>query len=366
MKIKVKGRFYDFFNDVTINTPLASIASTFAFTAHESDVPGNAELFRPLSFHRVQFFDDDMRLLSTGTILNHRFNEEAMPDLVYFSGYSVPGVLEDSKIPPNSYPLESNGLSLEQIARKYLKYFDIPLIVYPEVAKECAEIIEKSVATPEETIKDYLCKIAAQKNVIVSHDIYGNLIMFRPKIKESPKLFLNDTNTLNISLEVNGQNMHSHYTSIRQPTKSTEDTDAFDRDYDADAGESFEDSFDKPKKKGFQIESISTIRNSLVKGYRPTVDVLSSGTFYTTTTAARNKMASELENIRISFSLNYWPKVSVGDVVEIQSVRRAIPNKVRMIIDSTVISESSDQKTMSGTLVLPETFTGETPKNIFG
>jgi len=363
MKIKVAGKFYEFFNDVSINTSLAAVASTFAFTAHENNIPGNEELFRPLSYHRVQFFDDDDTLLSTGTILNHRFNIEAMPDLVYFSGYSVPGVLEDSKIPPESYPLESNGLSLEAIAKKYLKYFNITLIVYPEVQSACSEIIEKSVATPEETVKDYLCKIAAQKNVIVSHDIYGNLIMFRPKIGDKAKILLTDENTLNLTLDVNGQNMHSHITSIRQPSKNTEDSNAFDNDYESDDGgfENFGETTNT-----FKIESIDTVRNPLVKGYRPTVDVLSSGTFYTTKTAARNKRSSELDNIKLAFTLNGWPKISVGDVIEVQSVKRAIPNKVRMILDSTVISESSGEKVMSGTLVLPETFTGDAPKNIFG
>lgn len=359
MKIKINGKYYDFFNDVTIQTSLAAVASTFSFTAKYDPVnPVHKELFRPLTYFPVIFYDDDDdRLLATCTLIQHRFNSEAAPNLTLFSGYSHGGVIEDCQIPPKAYPLESNNRTLNEIATRLLNLFNIKLIIYDSAIKECNQVIEKSVAKPEETIKDYLCKIAAQKNVIISHDIHGNIIMFRPDVTALPKLYLTQENTLTMGNDVNGQGLHSDLTSIRQPAKG-DGNNPFTNDY-----EDLPDFDSNPS--SFKISSIDTVKNPLVGTFRPSVDVLSSGTFYDTITAAKNRRAAELQNIKIPFSLNYWPKVSVGDVVEVMNPEIYINNRTRMIIESTSINESGDSKTMSGVLVLPETFNGNDPKNIF-
>lgn len=363
MKIKVNDKIYQYFDSVSINTSLTAVASTFTFLAYyDPDNDTHKEIFLPLSFPRVQFFDDDDTLLSTGTLVHNDMTSSAEPSLAQASGYSVGGIMEDCTIPYSAYPLESNNQSLKQIATRFLKLLGVNLIVYDIVKAKCDEIIEKSVATPEQTVKEYLTKIAAQKNVIISHDIYGNVIMFRPDIKGEPKLRIQPENGVSMRLSVNGQAVHSELTSIRQPTKG-DGSNAFEKDYSNLTNDPDFPTGDTSK--SFKVSSVTTIKNPLVKAYRPSVDVLSSGTFYDTDTAVKQRRAKELENISIEFSMAYWPKISIGDIIEVYNPEIRINQWTRFVLSTTNISEDAKEKTMRGTLVLPETFTGEVPKNPF-
>lgn len=383
MQIKVNGNFYEFFNDVTISTSLDAVASTFAFSGYYDPTnPVHRQLFQPLSYAKVEFFDND-RLISTGRITNHAPVSTSVKNLFLLSGYSLPGVLEDCTLPFTNYrsvesetsfgssdvskvSLESSGLTLEQIINKVCRPFGLKFIVYESVAAECAQVIPKSVCRPEQTAKDYICKLANQKNVVISHDIYGNLIAFRPRVKSAPKLFLNKQNTLSMNLSVDGQNMHSHITCIRQPEKAKADNDNDFANYDeGGGGSSLLDPDQVNADHVLKISSLDTVINPIVKVFRPLVDVLSAGTFYDTYRAAQNRRASELKSIKINFSLDHWESISVGAVVQVENDDIFINGKFNLILESTLISESSGSKVMSGSLVLPETFTGETPVNIF-
>ncbi len=363
MKAKVNGKYFLYFNEVIISTTLDTIASTFSFFAfYDATIPGHNELFRPLSYAKIEFFDDNDRLLSTGTIVHWNFKSDSGPSLVQLSGYSLPGVLEDCQIPYRLYPLESNNRTLAQIAARLISPFNFNNIVYDSVKNEANQTIAKTIAKIDESIKDYLCKVANQKNVVLSHDIHGNLIMFRPDIHSAPKLSLNDQNTVSMELDVDGTKIHSDITTIRQPSRGDNPANQFENENDLNNISNP----DAPKGKVFKIESISTVKNPLVKAYRPYVDRLTKLSFYDTQRAALNMRAAELKNIRVNFELDHWPVVSVGDIIEVYNPELFIVNKVKMVLETTIIQESSKSKTMKGTLVLLETFTGDEPQNIFG
>ncbi|HMI03735.1 MAG TPA: hypothetical protein VK541_14725 [Pedobacter sp.] len=346
MKVKINGSEYLYFNDFTMSSNLDSVASTFAFTLKYD--PKNLalkELVRPLSFHKVEFINEETgELQLTGIILSHTFNSRSTPELVQLSGYSLAGELEDCSIPYSSYPLESLNRTLKEIATRLLQLFNLKLVISVNVKKECDQIYTKSVATPSGSIKEYLAKLAAQRNVVVSHDPAGNVLFFRPDTKVASKGLYDQHNTLNMGLDVNGQGMHSDLTSIRQPSKKS------DSDFD-DENEG--------------VTGVDSIKNPLVKRFRPFVEVLSSGTETDTVKGVKNTLAAELKNIKVGFELSKWDNINIGDVLEVQNEELFISWPVRMIIVSLSKIEDSQKKSMVVTLVLPETFTGEQPKNIF-
>lgn len=360
MKIRINGKYYVYFDEVSVDTSLDAVASTFGFTARfDPDNALHKELFRPLSYHKVEFLHDDGKPISTGTLLTHTFNASATPELVSVGGYSLGGVLEDCQIPHELYPLESNNRSLKEIATRLLNYFGLKLIVYNEVSKECNQVIPKSVAEPEESIKDYLAKIAAQKNVIISHDVYGNVIMFRPKPNDAPKMLFTDENTTNISLDVNGQDIHSSITTLRQPKSSGSSKGGIlSDDYDplAESG---------GKKANQILLPVDTVVNPMIRIKRPKVDKLSSGDLGDIRKGAENGIASELKNISVAISINRWENISIGDMVEVISPKNFLYQRTKMMVSQTTINENESSKTSSITCVLPETFTGNKPKNIF-
>lgn len=361
MQIKVNGKFYNYFNSVVISTTLDTLASVFAFTAfYDPANPDHVILFRPLTYYKIEFFNDDGGLIMTGTVVHWNFKSSAESNLVQLAGYSLPGVLEDCQVPYSLYPLESDGRSLAQIIARLIKPFALKMIVYEIVSKEANQIIAKTVAKVDETIKDYLCKVANQKNVVLSHDIHGNIILFRPDIKAPAKLSLTAQNTIGMDLDIDGQKLHSTITTLRQPSRGDGEND-FTNEDDASVTNP-----DDPGGKVFKISSINTVANPLVKAYRPYVDRLTKLSFYDTQRAALNMRAAELKNIRVSFSLNDQPPISVGDIIEVLNPEIFINVTARMVLESTVISQNNERKVMSGTLVLVETFNGDEPQNIFG
>lgn len=347
MRVKIDGMFYDFFNEVTLSKSLDSVASSFSFSAFfDPENPVHKELFRPLSFRKVELYDEDALLL-TGTITNHTFNSKATPDLVVVSGYSTGGVLEDCTIPYTAYPLESLNRTLKEITLRIIKYFGLTLIIDKTVTKECNQIIVKSVAGPEDTVKGYLSKVAAQKNVVISHNNLGQIIFFRPDVGAQSKNLYTDKNSTGMSLDVQGQGLHSTITTLRQPGKKSRGAAAFNNDNQS------------------SLTPQDSIKNNLITAFRPTVSVLSSGTDTDTSSGSKNILASELKNIKITFDLDRWDDLEPGNIIEVMNQDLYIYKRSRLIVESVSINESSETKTMAVSAVLPESFTGIQPKNIF-
>lgn len=337
MKVRINDNFFVNFNDFSVSTQLDSVASTFAFAMPKTEKDKNKiEICRPLSYYKCDLFNDAGKVFLTGNITNHDFNSKATPELIVVSGYSKGGILEDVTIPYSQYPLESIGLNLKDIASKLCKLYGVGLVIDGSVRQECEIAYEKSVAEPTDTIKDYLCKLAAQRNIIVGHDIHGRIILFRPNIHAKSKEFFNKENTTEMSLSVDGRALHSEIAIIRQASK------------------------DNPDLTGADI-----LKNSMVKQYRSTVKTLSSGEETDTDKAVKNLIADELKAIKLSLSFNSWKSLYVGDIIEVQNEEIFIHKRSRFIVQTTNISESPEGRTMTVEAMLPEAFSGDMPKDIF-
>lgn len=339
MRIKINGSYFSYFEGFTQSSSLDAVAGKFSFVCRYD--PANKDhqfLLKPLTYLPIVFEDDNGKVFFTGRIITHQFPITPSPELIQVSGYSDGGILEDCTLPVSSYPLESLNLSLTDIAGKALKIFGLKLVIYANVARACSLPFEKSVCGATDKIKDYLSKLAATRNVLLSHDSKGNVILFRPDTQAASKGFYDDSNTANMQPEVDGQNLHSEITAIRQP-KDGDDT----------------------------VESTSTIKNPLVKFYRPLTVTLGNGNQTDTLSAVKNAFAAELKSISIRFEIRgRWDDLAPGDIIEIQNRQRGIPVRARWMVTAVARHQNKSGQAMNISAVLPETFTGDTPKNIFG
>lgn len=337
MKIKIDNKFYDFFDEVAIDLSLDAIASTFSFKAKFDTNNVNHQLiFQPLIYSKVEIFNDFDNLIFTGVIVNTQLQSSATPTIGTVSGYSIPGVLEDSTIPYSGYPLEKNNVSLHDVVRGVLRDFNINYTVHDSVAIEMNLNYKKTVASPSETVKSYIAKLAAQRNIVLSHTNRGELLFFRPNAYAKPKLFLNKENTLSMSLSVNGQGIHSEISVIRQPSK-----------------------------KNNNLKPVDFVLNPMVFKYKPVVKTLSSGEDTDTKNAANNILADELKNISFSVNLNRIEDLNPGDIVEVQNDEIFLFKRTKLMVSKVSIKENTNSKSMSISLLMPETFTGDAPNNIF-
>ncbi|MES2287276.1 MAG: hypothetical protein V4547_16410 [Bacteroidota bacterium] len=338
MKIKIGGKYFIYFNGFAVVQKLDSVASTFTFVARFDPTDKESRImFKPYSYPDVEVYTDEGKLLLTGSIVTHEFNSDAAPKLVKVSGYSAGGILEDCQIPLANYPLENLQGNLKDISNKLLKIFDLSLKIDASAAKECSLNYEKSVCEPTETIKEYLSKLASQRNVVMSHDINGNIIYFKPNINAKSKYYFTDENTVDMALTANGQGLHSSVSVIRQPSHGNSG-----------------------------VETKDTVNITLCKKHRTSVKKMSSGEDTNTARAVKSAMAAELKSLGVRVSLSEWLEdIKCGDIVDIHNHEIYLFYRVRFIVTEIEYQQNQQEKTMDITVMLPEAFTGDIPKNIF-
>ena len=361
-RISIEGKNVDYFTAGSITLKLDSIASTFEFASRFSaQNKEHQEMFKPLQYKSVEIFNSNDKLIFTGTILNHRFKSNSGRELVVISGYSKSGILEDVTIPVSSYPLESTNRSLKDIAERLCGLFGIKVLIsdqaktisetavkgkakqvraksdYETIKAKSNSVFGRTSSSPTESIKDYLAKLAGQKNIILSHNEKGDVLLFQPDLLQKPRYFFTKGNSLSMGMDVNGQSMHSDINIVRQPSDENE---------------------------GVSTTDVS--KNTLIGKYRPTTKLLTSGEDTETKDAAKNELAAELKNITATVDLQgLFDEIYPGEIVNVHN--HYIYNYAynRWMVDSITMKfdEKSDTTTLN--LVPPESFSGDNPRNLF-
>ncbi len=355
MRIVIDKTEINYFNNIKINLKLDSIASTFEFSTYYK--PQDLEyqqIFKPLQYKDVEIYNSKEKLIFTGTILNHRFTSNKGRNLVIISGYSKCGILEDVCIPPSKYPLENNKKSLKDIATTLCGYFGIKVVVSDQ-AKSISEsttstkpknvtaksefatleaksksVFGRTSAGPTETIKEYIAKLASQKNIVLSHNEKGEVLLFQPNYMQVPNYFFTKENSLSMSIDYNGQALHSDINIVRQPS-------------DENSG----------------LKTSDVAKNTLIKKYRPTTKILSSGDDGQIGDAAKNELAAELKAISLSIELQgLFDEIYPGEIINVHNHHIYCYAYNRFMVDGITLNLDSKSETTTLNCVVPETFTG--------
>lgn len=338
---RITNRSVDKFNQFRLNLQYDSIASTFSFNFFFDPENKDHKEMACVSHYHTCTLEHNNELLLTGYVLSQAFNHSNVKQLAAIGGYSLPGFLEDCEIPVSLYPLQSDGLSLKQIAEKLIVPFGLKMVVDSSVASKMDAVYETSTASESQTIKGYLTELAAQKNIIMSHNARGNLLFTSAKTKQKPILhFENGVIGTSMSMSFNGQGMHSEITVQKQA--------------DVDGGNSGE----------------STIKNPYVPFvYRPKVKTQSSGDDIDTDLVARQMLAAELKNLKLTIVTDRWELngkiLKPGTIISVLNPEVYIYKKSLFFIES--IDFIGDNKSVTATLncVLPEVYNTDTPISIF-
>jgi prophage tail gpP-like protein len=366
MTIKIDGHIVDFFTAVSVSLKLDSIASTFTFqTRFSAQNIDHQELLKPLQYKRVEIFSGSNRLMLTGTILNHHFQSNMGRNLVTISGYSLSGILEDVTIPVKDYPLESTGRSLKDIATRLCGLYNIGLVIadtgnklaYDPLPKEkkiffsdrskfeklkskVSQVFGRTSASPTESVKGYLAKLASQKNLILSHTNKGEVLLFSVDYDAKPAYFFTKGNTISMDFKINGQGLHSEINVVRQPS-------------DENAG----------------VSTADKAINTLIPIFRPTTKILTSGTDTDVKDGADNELAAELRGITLTLKLqgvNEFLDLAPGDIISVHNHYIYCYAYNRFMIETITFNEDPKESTTEINCLIPESFTGG-PKirNIF-
>lgn len=346
---RLRNRKVTFFDKFTMSLRYDSMASAFSFNCYfNPDNIEQKELLCVGHFHIARLYytpkgSSQKQLFLTGYMITEGFSGSSVKEWVSVGGYSYPGVLEDCNIPPQSYPLQYDGLSLRQIAQKILPYFNIKMIVDGAVSADMDKTYEKTEASETQSIKDFLTGLAIQRNIVISHTPEGALRFTKALTKQKPILTYGGEGGIpcpDMKLVFNGQGMHSHITVIKQADKDG-----------GNAGE-------------------FTIRNPYVPFvYRPKVVTQSSGDDNDTEKAARSALAAELKNLRITITTDRWDINGVlimpNNIIEVTNSSIYLYKKVRLFVESVDFSGDADKNTAVINCCVPEAYNDETPEYLF-
>jgi len=231
LRLRSQGRILEKFSNVDITLALDTVASVFSVEGYlDLNDPKSVALFKPFSYSDVivEMVDDEtgaIERLITGIALNPGLSVQKEITLTKLSGYSKTGVFEDVSIPPELYPLQTDGIGLGEIAKKICDYFKIELDIFPNAREDAAKPLTKAKAKIGEKVKPYLSNIAQARNITVAHDNFGRLLLYKVLAQIPPKVKINENDqSIKISTSPNGQGVHSDITVIKQA--STGDANA--------------------------------------------------------------------------------------------------------------------------------------------
>jgi len=341
MILKVNGRRINFWNNFKLNLVFNSIGSTFDF-AYRNDVDSNESKFlSQLGEYNDCTLEENGELLLTGTILNHSFVSDSLPDLSTFSGYSKPAVLNDCNVPISIYPLQSDGLSLAQITSKLITPFGLNFAPDNRVREEINKVIEVSNAEPTDTIYGYLSKLASQRNIIVNHDVDGRLIYTRARTDTPPiDNFIDGKRGVKFSLQFNGQALHSEITVLSQADSSGGNSGEF------------------------------TIKNPYAKSFRPKTIIQTSGDDNDISKTARESLGKELSSIKLTINKDSWfdkngKILKPNQIITVRNKELRIFDETRFFVESISFEGDSKSQTAVLTCVLPFVYNNDTVINVF-
>jgi prophage tail gpP-like protein len=345
IRIKIDGTFYDNVQNLTLDLVFDAIASTFSFEAFfDPDDPAHRRLFRPLSYHDVAIYEDK-KVILTGTALAGRYASTLTgSSSVPVSGYSKTGVLGDCNIPKNQYPLEVNSKSLIEICTALCEPFGISVEVQSDVKEDAEKLYENSTAEASQAIADYLTDLATQRNIVLSHNAAGNLLLTRPKKdRSSIATYREGMPSTEIALEVNGQGMHSEINVLREATI------------------------------GSDIEGDGTVKNPMVSKDRPGTKEQTKGDAGDTGKTAQSVFASELANINLTITSDRWEwyngriisMLRPNEYVTVIAKSCFLSRPSNWFVRAVALSETPEGRTATLSCVIPETFNGEEPKSMF-
>lgn len=344
VSISIGGQSYQFFNKVAIDLKFGFSSSGFSFSAlFDPDNANHRRIFRPLSYQPVTITSDLGERLLTGVILRHRFNRTANRQLSSFQGYSTTGVLSDCTIPTSVYPLQYTNLTFRELAERLIEPFGIDLVIQ-NFGVVADEPISEITAENNKSVYDFLNNIASQRNQILTHTQFGNLFLTRANANASPvATFRQSIPVTKISLDTNGQPLHSSLTVLKQADIENDNA------------------------------SESEITNPLVTNFRPIIREQNVGNDVTAEEAAANVRANELRNVRLTIETDRWTwlrnrtpeTMTPNNIVSVISPDNYIFNPTNFFVESVKLNLDENKETAILSCVLPEVYNNREPRNIF-
>jgi len=335
--IEIDGTPYRFWEGVEIDRSFDSLADKFSLTSPWFPKKTKyQDIFRPFSYKDCAIYIGGKKTL-TGMILSVKPQSGANSKRIMIEGYSLPGLIADVPAHYTSWPLNMNGLNLEEIAKRLCEPYNIVVRFEADPGSQFSKS-EKIVLEPDEMIGNFLIKLARQRGLIISSSVDGELL-FREATVNPAIAFIQDGKYpyINSDVSYNGQNRYSEVTAI-----GTNNKKGFGKKYTvADPG----------------LKNISIKRPLVIRAQ----DVKSGGLIKAATAKLGRLIA---ESIKIKLSIVGWhtPEGVLyedNQIITYQSDDDMIYEETDFLIRNCKYIKNGNSRTCDLDLVLPEAYNGQ-------
>jgi prophage tail gpP-like protein len=329
--LETGGKIFQGWEQLTITRALESGADGFSFmAAFDSNNQDIKTSFKPYEYQECKVKIDD-ELIITGNIDTPAFDISISGNNVNIQGRSKTGVLIDCSYDGKSY--QFRNMTLKDIASAVCSPFGISV----NCINNSGNIIE-AILEPGQTPFEFLSGLAQANSLLISNDINGNLLIFKPDILSAPvqNIIEGKDNFISGSSSFDGQSRHS---IIKVNTQQ-------------DGGNSIQ---------GIAIDNFIT-------KYRPIIINGSETDGQNIIKAAEWKRAQMLAAsfginvIMAGFRTPSGVLYSPGHIVTLKAPSIYIYNETPFLIAEDTFSIDPSGKTTSMRLVLLSTYSGEMPK----
>lgn len=207
----IGGQRFRFWSDLRLTRSLDAMDTVEFSAPFEADAPGFRDTFRPFSFKTMDVTVGGAPLF-TGTMVG------VMPALnndqktIGVSGYSRPGVLNDCTAPASAYPIEFNGLDLRAIAAALAEPFGLSVVFDGPIGSA----FERAAVEPGGNVLSFLSDLARQRGLVVSSTPEGALLFQQSATVGSPVAALRQgaSPVLGVTPSFSPQQYYSHITGL--------------------------------------------------------------------------------------------------------------------------------------------------------
>lgn len=213
VEVRIDAKSFAHWTQVQIKKSLDQFSSASFQAPFEPTSFEFRETFRPFRFVALNLFIGGS-LQFTGTLVTSTAAGVAGGATVNVTGYGFPGVLNDCTVPISGFPIELNGLNLNQIAVELAGFYDVGVIFNADPGAPFRRVK----LAPEQTILSFLSDLAKQRNLVITDNSTGELVFTQAVDTGSPVAALKQgvQPLLGVTQESqNPQQFFSHVTAIK-------------------------------------------------------------------------------------------------------------------------------------------------------
>ncbi len=170
----IDGNRFRFWDSVRITRSIDTMDVVEFGAPFDSNIPSFRETFRPFSYRAVEVTVGG-DVLFTGTLIGVDPVLENNKKIISASCYSLPGILSDCTPPASAYPLEFNNQGFQEIVKKLVEPFGLSV----DFRADQGAIFERVALDPSKKIIAFLIELANQRNLILSSNQFGELLVWK-------------------------------------------------------------------------------------------------------------------------------------------------------------------------------------------